>query len=160
MKPFNLEAALQGEPVQLRNGCKAIVYYRVPDTFTYESGNNVSYPLKGLIFDNKGNLDDSYCSWSDDGSYDFDGVCKHDIVGMWEEPTPTVTLTLPRPFKPKLKEQYFTIVAKDKYSPLFVEETANLGTPIDSDSIKNGNCFRKEKDAQAWIDAMKDAVYE
>ena len=29
MKPFDLEAALQGEPVQLRNGDKGIICYKV-----------------------------------------------------------------------------------------------------------------------------------
>ena len=31
MKEFDLDKALNGEPVVLRNGCKAIVYYKVPD---------------------------------------------------------------------------------------------------------------------------------
>lgn len=154
MKPFNLEEALQGNPVQLRNGCKAIVYYRVPDTFKYESGNNASFPLKGLTFDNKGNLDDGDYCWSDDGSYDFDGVCETDIVGMWEEPTPTVTLTLPKPFKPKQDEIYYSI------SDLYIKPEKNVARCLTASSIKNGNCFRKEEDAQAWIDAMKNALSE
>lgn len=143
MKPFDLEAALQGEPFYA-SGQKCYIVREVTEFLDDKSIRKFI-----VIFPN------NYACieiWHED---DF-----VDDIEMWEEPTPTVTLTLPKPFKPKLKEQYFTIVAKDKYSPLFVEETANFGTPIDSDSIKNGNCFRKEKDAQAWIDAMKDAVYE
>lgn len=153
MKPFNLEEALQGNPVQLRNGCKAIVYYRVPDTFKYESGNNASFPLKGLTFDNKGNLDDSDYCWSDDGSYDFDGVCETDIVGMWEEPTPTVTVTLPKPFLPKKGEEYY-FIRQNGFGSLYVDKKVRESVAFEY------NAFKKEEDAQAWIDAMRDAVYE
>ena len=38
MKEFDLEAALNGEPVMLRNGCKAIVYYKIPDEYVFPMG--------------------------------------------------------------------------------------------------------------------------
>ena len=160
MKPFNLEAALQGEPVQLRNGCKAIVYYKIPKEFTYDSDTSTPYPLRGLTFNIKGNLSDSSCYWCEDGKCHPNSENPKDIIGMWEEPTPTVTLTLPKPFKPKKGEQYFTIVAKSIYQSLSVGDTCNFGTPTDNDLINQGNAFKKEEDAQAWIDAMRDAVYE
>ncbi|WP_237699829.1 single-stranded DNA-binding protein, partial [Mannheimia haemolytica] len=38
--------------------------------------------------------------WTDSGSHFNDGtIAQYDIVGMWEEPRPTVTLTLPCPLK-------------------------------------------------------------
>lgn len=35
MKEFDLDKALNGEPVVLRNGCKAIVYYKVPNEYNF-----------------------------------------------------------------------------------------------------------------------------
>lgn len=37
MKKFNIEKALQGKPVRLRGGLKAIIYYRIPDEYTYSA---------------------------------------------------------------------------------------------------------------------------
>lgn len=160
MKPFNLEEALQGKPVQLRNGCKAIIFYRVPDVYRYNDGTTIIFPLKGIFFTPEGDIYDSDASWRGDGAYNDYCESEFDIIGMWEEPTPTVTVTLPKPFKPKKGEQYFTIVTKSKYDPLSIVDTYNFKTPTDNDLINQGNAFKKEEDAQAWIDAMKDAVYE
>ena len=56
MKEFNLDAALNGEPVKLRNGLKAIVYHRIPDEFSYPGGSTEIYPLIGIIFNKDGTL--------------------------------------------------------------------------------------------------------
>lgn len=109
MKPFNLEKALQGKPVQLRNGCKAIIFYRVPDVHLYDDGTTILFPLKGISFNPDGSVKNSNCSWKDDGAYTENYACDSDIIGMWEEPTPTITLTLPKPFKPKQDEIYYSI---------------------------------------------------
>lgn len=154
MKPFNLEKALQGKPVQLRNGCKAIIFYRVPDVHLYDDGTTILFPLKGISFNPDGSVKNSNCSWKDDGAYTENYACDSDIIGMWEEPTPTITLTLPKPFKPKQDEIYYSI------SDLYIKPEKNVARCLTAASIKIGNCFRKEEDAQAWIDAMRDAVYE
>ena len=164
MKPFDLEEALQGKPVQLRNGDKGIICYKVPNEYIYANGDTVNYPLKGMVLSNKGFIADSNACWCEDGRYTIDVHIEpehsHDIIGMWEEPTPTVTLTLPKPFKPKKGEKYFTIVTKSKYDPLSIVDTYNFETPTDNDLINQGNAFKKEEDAQAWIDAMREAVCE
>ena len=50
MKQFDLEKALAGEAVELRNGSKAILYYRVPDHYTLDDGLKITFPLIGIIF--------------------------------------------------------------------------------------------------------------
>ena len=82
----------------------------------------------------------------------------YDIIGMYEEPTPTVTVTLPIPFKPKIGEPFFYI-NKSIIGNLIVDSSRYAS---DEREIENcaptGNCFRTEEDAQAWLNAMKGAV--
>ena len=157
MKPFNLEAALQGEPVQLRNGCKGIICYKVPSEYIYANGNTVDYPLKGMVLSNKGFITDSNACWCEDGRYTIDihttPEHSHDIVGMWEEPTPTATFTLPKPFCPKKGEEYY-FIKMNGFGSLYVDKKVRESVAFEY------NAFKKEEDAQAWIDAMRDAVYE
>lgn len=155
MKPFNLENALAGNPVQLRGGGKAYIYYKFPDSAKKELNRPLGFPLIGCIVNDMGQITNSVFTWRTNGTYDDESSNnKHDIIGMWEEPTPTITLTLPKPFKPKQDEIYYSI------SDLYIKPEKNVARCLDAASIKIGNCFRKEEDAQAWIDAMREAVYE
>lgn len=89
----------------------------------------------------------SEVSWTVSGSHFNDGtIAQYDIVGMWEEPRPTVTLTLPCPLKEPRDEMWFissrfTIIksAGDGGSKEFLEE---------------GRYFASEYDAQEWLNAM------
>lgn len=153
MKPFDLEAALQGEPVQLRSGCKAIILYRVPDVYRYNDGTTILFPLKGIYFTPDGGVSNSDSSWRDDGAYSDDCESERDILGMWEEPTPTATFTLPKPFLPKKGEEYY-FIRQNGFGSLYVDKKVRESVAFEY------NAFKKEEDAQAWIDAMKDAVYE
>lgn len=85
MKPFNLEEALQGEPVYLRNGMKGIIYYQVPDKYTFRDGSTAYRPLKGMIFTEEGHLSSSSFEWLISGKVDTDHLNNLDIIGMWEE---------------------------------------------------------------------------
>ena len=85
---------------------------------------------------------------------------RHDIIGLWVEPTPKVTLDLPKPFKPKTQETYYTVTADTSYRPLEVRQTYNSNHQIDDDLMEAGLCFRTEQDAQTWVDAFKKAFYE
>lgn len=155
MKPFNLENALAGNPVQLRGGGKAYIYYKFPDSAKKELNRPLGFPLIGCIVNDMGQITNSVFTWRTNGTYDDESSNnKHDIIGMWEEPTPTITLTLPKPFKPKQGETYYSIAYND-LGP--VEMSA---THLEARSIENCNCFRKKEDAQAWIDAMRGAVSE
>lgn len=69
MKEFNLDAALNGEPVRLANGNKAIVYYRIPDEYVFEGGAPVAFPLRGMIFNSRGVIENLDARWRDDGRF-------------------------------------------------------------------------------------------
>lgn len=86
MKPFNLEEALQGKPVRLRNGMKAIIYYNVPENLKLNNGSSILYPLKGITFTINGDVECSTESWKCNGNYINDTNSHHlDIIGMYEE---------------------------------------------------------------------------
>lgn len=86
MKPFNLEKALAGEPVQLRDGRKAKLIFKIPDELVFSGGLRQEYPLLGFIYKRNGELHHTKEYWSLDGGYmlgsDEDEL---DIVGLWEE---------------------------------------------------------------------------
>lgn len=156
MKKFNLEAALNGEPVKLRNGQKATIYYCTPAEIKFDENTPDTFPLKGMVFYEKGYLEDPLVTWRCDGRFRY-SEDDWDIIGMWEEPKISIE-DLPKPFKPTMQEQYFTITSKYKYEPLYVEETANFNTPIDNNLINQGNAFRTREDAQKWLDFMKSMM--
>lgn len=90
---------------------------------------------------------------------DRDIIYIADLRYKWEfykDPAPksdTITVTLPKPFKPKEGEVYYSIGGY--HNGTIVKMHANCMTDI---SILSGNCFRTESDAQAWLDAMKNAL--
>lgn len=149
MKAFNLEAALNGEPVMLRNGKKAIIYYCTPAEFKFDENIPDSFPLKGMVFDLNGYLDDPSVSWRCNGSF----RCSEDawdIIGMWEEPKISIE-DLPKPFKPQETESYYYINGgcigyrnEYRYSNLF-----------DRYAAENGNCFSTRECAEMWLKLMK-----
>ena len=74
---LNLDAALQGEPIRLKNGLKAFIYKDLSRT-----GHKVltKFPLRGYIVLPSGI--EPYC-WTSRGRYLLDKEDEHDIVGMW-----------------------------------------------------------------------------
>ena len=86
MKQFNIEAALAGEPVQLRDVRKAKLLFKIPDELVFSGGLRPEYPLLGFIYKRNGELHHVKEYWSLDGGYmlgsDEDEL---DIVGLWEE---------------------------------------------------------------------------
>lgn len=151
MKEFNLDEALQGKPVKLRNGWKAIVYYRIPDEFVNSEGDNVAYPLKGITFQADGAVLNSINSWKDDGCFSA-GKRDFDIVGMWEEPKISVE-DLPKPFNPKDGDKYFYFSENGVERVTFCEADDS-----DTGLAENGQCFRTREDAQKWLDFMKSIM--
>lgn len=149
MKEFNLDEALQGKPVKLRNGWKAIVYYRIPDEFVNSEGANVAYPLKGITFQADGAVLNSINSWKDDGCFSA-GKRDFDIVGMWEEPKIGIE-DLPNPFRPEIGDEFFYLsVGTVKYCSFYSDLNADL--------MRNGQCFKTKEDAHKWIDFMKSMM--
>lgn len=153
MKKFNLEAALNGEPVVLRNGCKAIVYYRIPEEYTFPDGSDSTYPLRGLIFNKDGFIENSFYFWLEDGRCHRECYKPNDIIGMWEEPKISIE-DLPKPFYPKECSEYFYILdGKVTYNSNYYEHNI-----VSQQRAINGQCFRTRKDAQKWLDFMKSMM--
>ena len=152
MKEFNLDAALNGEPVMLRNGCKGVVYYKIPKEYVFSDGSNSAFPLKGLIFDEDGFIKDSSYFWTDNGFCNHESYHPNDIIGMWEDPKISVE-DLPKPFYPMDGDKYF-------YFSENGIESVNFCETDDSDTglAENGQCFRTEEDAQKWLDFMKSMM--
>ena len=152
MKAFDLEAALNGEPVRLRGGLKAIVYYRVPDEFSYPGGSTEPYPLFGIIFNKDGTIKGAKESWKESGAYTVrqGGL---DIIGMWEEPKISIE-DLPKPFKPKDGEPYFYITG----GIVEYEDDYWDSNKFDKSSAERGGCYRTREDAQKWLDFMKSMM--
>ena len=149
MKKFDLKAALNGEPVKLRNGSKAII---LDDARNYFKNTRPSDEvLLGLISD-VNNQDKFLCSgaWASDGSWINNFVDEFDIVEMWEEPKISVE-DLPKPFYPKECSEYFYILeGKVTYNSNYYERNI-----ISRQRAINGQCFRTKEDAQKWLDFMK-----
>lgn len=209
MKPFDLQEALNGAPVKLRNGQKAYVVGL--SKVGTEDGN--SYIV--------GEYGRNLCNWSKDGKYWLRRESGLDIVGMYEEleltseqvlekayqeglmvrfdngfeypvigkarggsyllgdehntyimwcedfgkpeicredtaePSPksdTITVTLPKPFKPKPNEKFWFI---DKAGAVLqVSHKIKSNHALTGD----GNYFRTESDAKAWLGAMANAL--
>ena len=151
MKKFDLEKALTGKPVKLRNGQKAIIYYRTPAEFKFDKKTPDTFPLKGMVFDVDGYLDDSLSTWRCDGRFKC-GEDDWDIIGMWEESKKQISVEdLPKPFKPKKDEEYFYLGCKTVYSKRYCDD-------FDHDLSEGGQCFRTEEDAQKWLDFMKSMI--
>ena len=157
MKEFNLDAALNGEPVMLRNGCKAIVYYRIPEEYKFPDGRNSTYPLRGLVFNKDGFIDNSFYFWLEDGRCHCECYKPNDIIGMWEEPKISIE-DLPKPFKPKLGEYYYRITSRSFYDTLDVREKEYTDPEYDDKTVNQGNAFRTRDDAKKWLHFMKSMM--
>ncbi|MEB3492862.1 pyruvate kinase [Pasteurella multocida] len=156
MKPFDLEKALAGEPVVLRDGGKAFVKFEVPKELRANNfADIVGFKISGNEFIVK--------EWDSNGAARFS--CGYeDIIGMYEEPRPTVTLTLPCPLKEIEEGQEFwhMIMDSDPLSIAWAKVDVSMSV-FDKENIYHlalleaGLAFKSEEDAQAWLDAMKNA---
>ncbi|MFC0971889.1 pyruvate kinase [Pasteurella multocida] len=145
MKEFDLEKALASEPVVLRNGKKAFV------KFVLENPVHEGCAVIGYVIDVRGR--DSLIGWYKNGLYascSGDGL---DIVGMWEEPRPTVTLTLPAPIKTARHNQEVFKRGNSTIIRFYFDANRDKHRKM----LESGSLFYSEEDAQAWLDAMKNA---
>lgn len=151
MKEFNLDAALNGEPVVLRGGRKAFVLCDLKQYFK----NPISDKhLIGITSQEKDPNSFAYSlRWYDSGAYSVHMEDECDIIGMWEDPKINIE-DLPKPFKPKGGDGYYYICGRTiEYMPKYIENSN-----FDRWSAKNGQCFRTKEDAQKWIDFMKSMM--
>lgn len=120
MKPFDLEKALAGEPVLLRNGNKAVICGRVPDKYKLGDECKVTFPLLGITLYENNTVDNQCVMWRDDGRF-ATGKDGMDVVGMWDEPKLTTEEIMEKAFQARLVLKHsllpteykgFTVVGK------------------------------------------------
>lgn len=149
MKEFNLDAALNGEPVKLACGRKAYILYdlsRYPELLKHANRR----PLNGLVMSDCEENDCYPANWLSDGKNSFD---QDNIIGMWEEPKISIE-DLPKPFYPNDGDAYYYIFCGKIYHVKCYSES----NPIDENAAKNGQYFRAKEDAQKWLDFMKSMM--
>lgn len=154
MKEFNLDAALNGEPVVLRSGRKAYIGHKTPDCYVCDSGEKIEFPLHGYIIKADNIIEVPNMFWNINGRAYKDGVDNaSDIVGMWEDPKISIE-DFPKPFYPKECSEYFYILdGKVTYNSNHYERNI-----ISQQRAINGQCFRTKEDAQKWLDFMKSMM--
>ena len=167
MKPFNLEEALAGKLVQLRNGKKATILGALP------SNVKTKYPLIGVIFQDeiRGFLVsqktaewtmDGWCIFDDD-DFEDDGKTpsEEDIIGMWEEPIKYRCINghkFPEPCSepPEVERSYYTI-----HIVKYGAEVMRLIWGDDDDDNKRlnmGIVHTTQEAAQAQADAINSIL--
>lgn len=138
MKEFNLDAALNGEPVNA-SGQKCYVVREVTELLDDQSCRRfvVIFPDGSTVAE----------IW-----YEHDFV---DDIAMWEEPKKQISIEdLPKPFKPKDGESYFYITG----GIVEYEDDYLDSNKFDKSSAERGGCFRTRGDAQKWLDFMKSMM--
>ena len=136
MKEFNLDAALNGEPINA-NGQKACIAREVTELLDDKSLRRFV-----VIFPD---------SFTDAEIWD-----EHDLIDdiwMWEEPKIRAE-DLPKPFKPKEDDEYFYING----GIIEYESEFWNSSYFDIKASKRGGCFRTKEDAQKWLDFMKSMM--
>ncbi len=149
MKKFDLKAALNGEPVMLRNGNKAFIKYNLLDEIENLEEADAKYPLFGYRFEGK------YVNETSWGVKGISVYCtnEYDIIGMYEEPKISIE-DLPKPFKPKEGEPLYYIYC----CKIFCDYEYSESSPSYKSFSQNGQCYRTEEDAQKWLDFMKSMI--
>lgn len=144
LAPFNLEKALAGEPVRLRNGQKAYILKQLQEGQGPGQG---SYPLIGYSVDSNDCFYE-YMSWTLEGKFSTSLRYGEDIVGMYKEEFKTC---MPKPV-PKIfagNTYYYANMNKNKVS---------IRTPMvdaELDLNKDPILFETEAEAQQVLDAFR-----
>ena len=124
MKPFDLEKALAGEPVQLRDGRKAMFIGKIPDGILLEGNGDAveaEYPVIGIIFNKDGAV--SYKGWWAKEGYFLSREHERDVdaVGMWEESLETTIRKAYKenlPLRTRSGEKVYIVQISESDNPL------------------------------------------
>ena len=102
MKPFDLEKALAGEPVVLRNGIKAYVLCDIRDLFP-KSRRDLRCLIGVQAIEGNNRELGLISRWKVDGKY-YERLkeSEYDIVGMFEEPKLTTQEIMEKAFREEL----------------------------------------------------------
>lgn len=157
MKPFNLEEALAGKLCITRDGKKVRLIFD-------KSELNVSdeYPIVGYVFAN-GNWSNETDTWTKNGRFRLTCEDSLDLIEMWEDKQPQVTITIPAPLKEAKdgQEVYHWGFNPNQYYSTLGMHLYNIKFKLSDDFhyylLNTGQLFATAEDAQAFLDAMKGA---
>lgn len=148
IEEFNLNRALNGEPVVLRNGLKAEIFKALdkPDALGFQYfGLSYQTNADGVwLHEQKWNRNFQGTRIPDNQGHNYD------IVGMWREPKTaknTVTVTLPRALTEQQDEMWF-VNENGVYKYYY-------GDKIDRSTFNERVYFGSKEDAEAWFNVMK-----
>lgn len=148
MKKFNLNEALDGKPVQLRDGRKAFVKAILEQSRWLKHYTVLGYARNGN--------NEEFLHWDTNGNCMPDDISDDDIVGMWEDPKRFINgIEVPKSLTMKTcanGEKYWFVdlqsselVTQKAYS-IFNTESLNL--------VDRGLAFRRKQDAKAMAKAL------
>lgn len=142
-EPFDLERALAGEPVLLRNQSKGHILKQIDDTF-------IGY------FDHS-----SPISWGLDGSRSQAADSSFDIIGMWKEPENAQANAqaqykeMPKPIEEfgDLEKVWLVGSMPSRLYPTYYS-SKNFNDLDVKLRLQNKQLFATEEHAQLWCDAL------
>lgn len=148
MKPFDLEKALAGEPVKLRDGRKAFVKATIKQPKGLEHYTIIGHALNGIH--------EEFLHWATNGNCISDDMSDDDIVGMWEEPKRYINgIEVPKSLTMKTcvnGEKYWFVDLQSSElvteMPLYYFNTESLNL------VDRGLAFRRKQDAKAMAKAL------
>lgn len=148
MKPFDLAAALAGEPVVLRNGETAFVLKKLQSR-SHNSEDIVGYRLTTDEYERP-------VSWSASGEYYENLEHDFDIVGMWGDPKPTLKIgdmDVPEPEREPLEKGETYYVPELSFSTLVSSDTWD-GFEFDLCRLERGLVHKTREAAEQHAKAL------
>ncbi|EGP03031.1 hypothetical protein [Pasteurella multocida] len=147
LEKFDVNRALAGEPVRLRNGLKAFVTHKLNVDLISTSQEIEPYELVGFTVQN-GKFNGVIC-WTLSGNfYQHVEGTEFDIVEMWNDNI--IKVDLPRPLKTAERNQHVYFITAKGISSVVYKETAN-----DLLMLEDARFFATREDAKAWEDLAK-----
>lgn len=143
LKPFDLQAALSGKAVMLRNGDKAYVRYHETELTVEED-----IRLAGFT------ADGSRRAWCENGDYYIsDRLCDDDIIGMYPETRVINGFEVPAPETEELEygTSYYLASLEGRH---FLSRVTWDDHEMDRLWLKRGLAFLNKEDAIATAKAM------
>lgn len=139
MITFDLEKALAGVPVLLKNSKKGFIKYKLPDNITNEYKYCGYWLGNNFAFTGEWNIEGTEFLYPD-----------RNIIGMWEE---NQTTTIPEPLKdkPSKNEKYYVIRGGYVCEYLWFDDEVN------NSYLHNGQAFATIEDALVVARAMEEA---
>lgn len=147
LKPFDLEAALSGEPVMLRDGSKAYVRHHETEEAVADS-----WRLWGVIAAEEGSAS-GVTWWTKEGRFTGDVGDSQDIIGMWPKTRTVNGFEVPAPEAEVLNVGSLYFIACTRHMG-FYDTHKWFDEKIDKRYMERGLVFLTKDDAIANAKAM------